>query len=363
MPREGSERTVKKIVFGTLVVLFLLLIVLGVTGFFFVRSALGPKDSSNTEIVQVEIPQGSSRSDISTILENEGIIDSAFVYNTYLRFNNEQNFQAGSYDMSPSMSLNEITDYLQEGGTPIGVETQTFTVPEGYMLEQFAMIIDDRTQFSEEEFMELVQDDEFINEQAELYPELLSGTVEEEDTRYTLEGYLYPATYEFTEDHSLEGIVSMMISRMNQAAEPFFDDIENSEYNLHEMMTLASFIEREGITDEDRKVISGVFHNRLDIDMMLQTDVSVTYALGEHQERITYADLEVDSPYNSYRHTGLGPGPVNSPSAESIDAAVNPVETNYLFFLADLNTREVYFSETYEQHLEYQNEYLRNNDE
>lgn len=362
MPREGSESTVKKIVFGTLIVLLILLVVLGISGFFFVQSALGPKDENSTEVVEVEIPQGSSRADIANILEEEGVIDSAFVFNTYLRLNNEEGFQAGTYEMSPSMDLGEITDYLQEGGTPISVETSTFTVPEGYMLEQFAIVIDQNTPYSEEEFMELVQDETFIQEQAELYPELLSETLEIDDTRYKLEGYLYPATYEFTEDHSLEAIVNMMISQMNQAVSTYAEDIQNSEYSVHEILTLASFIEREGITDEDRKVISGVFHNRLDIDMMLQTDVSVTYALGEHQERISYDDLEVDSPYNSYRNTGLGPGPVNSPSIESIDAAVNPVETDYLFFLADLNTREVYFSETYDQHLEYQNKYLRNND-
>lgn len=362
MPREGSERTVKKIVFGTLMVLLVILVVLGITGFFFVRNALGPKDSDSTEVVEVEIPQGSSRTDIVNILDENDIIDSSFVFNTYLRLNNEQNFQAGTYEMSPSMSLAEITDYLQEGGTPIGVETEQFTVPEGYMLEQFAMIIDENTPFSYEEFMDLVQDETFLQEQAEVYPELLSETMEKDDTRYKLEGYLYPATYEYTHDHSLEGIVTMMLSRMNQAVESYYDAIEESDYSVHEILTLASFIEREGITDEDRKVISGVFHNRLDIDMMLQTDVSVTYALGEHQERITYDDLEVDSPYNSYKNTGLGPGPVNSPSEESIDAAVNPVETDYLYFLADLKTKEVYFSETYDQHLEYQNQYLRNND-
>lgn len=362
MPREGSEKTVKKIVSRVLIVLAVLLVVLVVGGFFVAKSLLGPKSEGSEDVVRVEIPQGSSRADIASILESEGIIDNAFIYNTYLRLNNEQDFQAGTYDMSPAMSMGELTDYLQEGGTPVSVETEIFTVPEGYMLEQFAMVIDEQTPFSEEEFMELVQDEEFIQEQVELYPELLSETAENDETRYKLEGYLYPATYEYTEDHSLEGIVSMMISRMNQAVEPLLADIKASDYSLHEILTLASFIEREGITDEDRKVISGVFHNRLDIDMMLQTDVSVTYALGEHQERITYDDLEIDSPYNSYRNTGLGPGPVNSPSAESIDAAVNPVETDYLFFLADLNTREVYFSETYDQHLEYQNEYLRDND-
>ncbi|WP_273341195.1 endolytic transglycosylase MltG [Alloiococcus otitis] len=361
MVKNGSDRTVKKIVTITLSVLVVLLLVFLVSGYFFVNSALGPKDETSDEVIEVEIPQGTSRSNIASILEEEGVIDSAFVYNTYLRMNDEQDFQAGTYEMSPSMSLKEITDYLQEGGQPIGVETATFNVPEGYMLEQFAEIIGNETQYTEEEFMDLVQDEDFIQGQAENYPDLLGETADRDDTRYKLEGYLYPATYEYTEEDSLETIVGRMISQMNAVVEPHLSDIEASDFTVHEILTLASFIEREGITDEDRQVISGVFHNRLDLGMMLQTDVSVTYALGQHQERISYDDLEVDSAYNTYQHTGLGPGPVNSPSANSIDAAVNPVETDYLYFLADLETKEVYFSETYEQHLEYQNQYLKDN--
>lgn len=361
MPDQESTRTVRKIVLSIVAILIILLIILGFSGYRFYTNALEPLDPESTEEKTVEIPSGSSRTDIARILEEEGIIQSAFVFNYHIRFTGEEGFQAGHYMFSPSMSIDEIVSSLQEGGTPIPESAAgSITVPEGYMLEQVAMIVDSQTEYTVDDFMDIVEDDEYLNERLEDYPELLQGAMEaREETRYTLEGYLYPATYEFYDDSSLESLVTQMIRRMHQAVEPYYEDIEASEFDVHETLTLASFIEREGFRVEDRDLFSGVFHNRLEVEMPLQTDVSVTYALGEHQERITYDDLEIDSPYNTYMYTGLGPGPVNNPDESSIEAAIHPAETDYMYFLADLETREVYFSETYEQHLEYQNEYLR----
>jgi UPF0755 protein len=361
MPDQESTRIVRKIVLSIIAILIILLVILGFSGYRFYVNALEPLDPESTEEIAVEIPRGSSRTDIARVLEEEGVIQSAFVFNYHVRFTGEEGFQAGYYLFSPSMSIDEIIASLQEGGTPIPENpTGTITIPEGYMLEQVAMIVESQTDYTVDDFMAIVEDDDFLAEQLETYPELLTDTMEaREDTRYTLEGYLYPATYEFFDDSTLESLIVQMIRRMNQAVEPYYEDISASEFTVHEILTLASFIEREGFRSEDRDLFSGVFHNRLEVGMPLQTDVSVTYALGEHQERITYADLEVDSPYNTYMYTGLGPGPVNNPDEDSIRAALYPAETDYMFFLADLQTREVYFSETYEQHLEYQEEYLR----
>lgn len=361
MPNRQSTHTVRKIVLSIVSILIILLIILVVSGYHYYTTSLEPLEPQSNEDVPVEIPIGSSRTDIARILEENNIIRSAFVFNYHLRFTGEEGFQAGYYLFSPSMSTDEIVWYLQEGGTPITEEsTGRLTIPEGYTIEQVAIVIENQTEYSIEEFFELVESDDFLNELADSYPQLLSGAIElREETLYTLEGYLYPATYEVFDDTSLEDLVTQMISRMHNVFNDYYDEIEENETTVHEILTMASFIEREGITYEDREVISGVFYNRLAIDMPLQTDVSVTYALGEHQERITYDDLEVDSPYNLYEYRGLGPGPVNNPDEESIRASMYPAETDYMFFLADLSTREIYFSETYEQHLEYQNEYLR----
>lgn len=361
MPNKQSTHTVRKIVLSIVSILIILLIILVVSGYHYYTTSLEPLEPESNEDVPVEIPIGSSRTDIARILEENNIIRSAFVFNYHLRFTGEEGFQAGYYLFSPSMSTDEIVWYLQEGGTPITEEsTGRLTIPEGYTIEQVAIVVENQTEYSIEDFFELVESEDFLNEKADDYPELLSGAIElREETLYTLEGYLYPATYEFTEETTLEELVTQMIIRMDTVFNAYYDEIEENDTTVHDILTMASFIEREGITYEDRELISGVFYNRLAIDMPLQTDVSVTYALGEHQERITYDDLEVDSPYNLYKHRGIGPGPVNNPDEESIRASMYPAETDYMFFLADLATRNIYFSETYDQHLEYQNEYLR----
>lgn len=361
MPDKKSTHTVRKIVLSIVSILIVLIVVLVVSGYHYYTTSLEALDPESSDEIPIEIPIGSSRTDIARILEENTIIRSAFVFNYHLRFTGEEGFKAGYYLFSPSMSTEEIVWQLQEGGTPIAEESKgKLTIPEGFTIEQVAIVIDDQTDYTIEEFFELVEDETFLQQKVNEFPELLTEAVEvRESTLYTLEGYLYPATYEFFENTSLEEIVTEMIKRMHQEFQAYYAEINEMDTSVHSILTMASFIEREGITYEDREIISGVFYNRLAIDMPLQTDVSVTYALGEHQERITYDDLEVDSAYNLYEHRGIGPGPVNNPDGNSIKASMYPAETDYMYFLADLSTREIYFSETYEQHLEYQNEYLR----
>ena len=360
MPDKQSTKTVRKIVLSIVSILVILIIVLFVSGYKYYTSSLEPLEPESNTDVPIEIPIGSSRTDIARILEENEIIKSAFVFNYHLRFTGEEGFQAGYYLFSPSMSTEEIVTQLQEGGTPIMEESAgEITIPEGFTVEQVAIVIEQQTDYSVEDFFQLIESEGFLEEKLQEYPELLDDAMTvKEDTLYTLEGYLYPATYEFFDDTSLDELVTQMIDRMDQVLNEYYTEIEKQDTTVHNILTLSSFVEREGITYEDREKIAGVFYNRLDVGMALQTDVSVTYALGEHQKRITYDDLGVDSPYNLYEYKGLGPGPVNNPSEKAILATIYPAETEYMYFLADLTTREVYFSETYDQHLEYKNKYL-----
>ena len=194
-----------------------------------------------------------------------------------------------------------------------------------------------------------------------LYPELLTDATEASDqTRYVLEGYLYPATYELFEETTLQDLITQMVTQMDRVMLQYYEEIESNDLTVHEILTLSSYIEREGVSDKDRQLISGVFYNRLEEGMPLQTDPSVAYALGEHREFTTYSDLEVDSPYNTYQYAGIGAGPISSPSSSAIQAAVNPVETDYLYFLADINTGEIYYSTNYQDHLILQEEHIGN---
>lgn len=355
---QANQHRIRKIVFWIVSILIVLLVVLGITVYNFYTSSLEPKDVENTEMIEVNIPMGSSRTEIATILEDEEIINNASTFNMYIRMNEESGFQAGYYDFSPSMSTAEIIDKLKEGGRPIPKEGWTIAIPEGITLRQIAAIISENTSYNEEEIMEMLDSKEFTEASREKFPQLLESAFEPEGVLHLLEGYLYPATYGFNEDTPLEDILSEMLKKTDDILQSYYDEIDQSDYTVHEIMTIASYIEREGIDYEDRRKISGVFYNRLEIDMPLQTDVSVTYALGEHKERISYTDLEIDSPYNTYKYKGIGPGPVNNPSDGAIGAALDPEETDYLFFLADLETKNVYFSEDYQEHLKYKAEYL-----
>lgn len=363
MSERQKTNTVRKIIISIIIIIALAAVILGITGYRYITNSLAPVDEQSEEVIEVEIPQGANRRTIASILEDNEVINSAMIFEFYARAQGENNFQAGSYLMSPSMSVEEILEYLNAGGTPIMEEAlATVTIPEGIWLEDIAERVGNATDFLEEDFMALVENEDFIATQTEHFPELLTDAVEaSEVTRYTLEGYLFPATYEVFEETTLESLTAQMISRMNQAFQPHYETIGASDFNVHEILTLATYIEREGTSDEDRKEISGVFYNRLEAGMPLQTDPSVAYALGEHRERTLYVDLEVDSPYNTYMYRGVGAGPINSPSESAINAAVNPNETDYMYFLANIETGDVYFSETYEQHLKYQNEHLRNN--
>lgn len=357
------ERKGKSIVKKILLVFLLLIAAVIFAVYRFWQNGVNPVAETSEETVEIVVPLGSNRKQIGAILEENNLINSFLVYNVYTRLNEENNFQAGTYQMSQSMSLEEIVGYLKEGGTPIKPEAiARITIPEGIHLEEIAARFNESTDFTSEDFMKIVQDPTFIEDMLEKYPQLLTNAYEaSSETRYVLEGYLYPATYEIYEETKLADVIDEMLAQMNQILKPYYEEIQAGDLNVHEILTLASYIEGEGVSDEDRSLIAGVFYNRIEIGMLLRTDPSVSYALGEHRERITYADLEVDSPYNTYKYKGIGAGPINSPSASAIKASLNPAETDYLFFLADLETKKVYFSETYEQHLEYKSKYLDNN--
>ncbi len=356
--RQKEKTLVKKIVLSIIAAFILLLVLFGVIGDRYVTTSLEPLDRENKTELVVEIPTGSSSKDIARILQDKGVIKSAIVFSYYIRLNNETGFQAGDYEFSPSMSLDSIIDQLQKGGTIAEYEGTKILIKEGTTIDQIGDDIAGNTEYNKKDFLAVIQNKVFLKEMETKFPELLTSALKAEDTRYTLEGYLFPATYDFPEEMPIEELVENMISKMDEVMQEFYPEITESKKTVHDILTLSSLVEREGSTSEDRKLIAGVFYNRLDIAMPLQTDVAVLYALEEHKEYVTNNDVTVESPYNLYKHPGFGPGPVNNPSADAINATVEPTESNYLYFLADLETEKVYYSENYQQHLEYQAEYI-----
>ncbi|MDN6711171.1 endolytic transglycosylase MltG [Tetragenococcus halophilus] len=356
--RNKEDRVVHKIVLVIILALVVVGLIFGFSTYNYVKSSIKPLEPNSEESVAVTIPNGSSNKQIGEILENENVINSGMVFNYYMKFNNQDGFQAGEYVFSPSMTLDEIANSLKEGESAF--DQARIAVPEGYDVEEIAEEIDQQTEFSEDEFLDLMKDEDFFDELHDSYPELLDDAAEAEDVRYRLEGYLFPATYDYQPDMSLEELVEQMVATTDSTLEGHYDEIKNSDLNVQETMTVASLVEKEGVTEEDRKDIAQVFFNRTEADMPLQSDISILYALGEHKETVTYEDLEVDSPYNLYQNVGYGPGPFDNPSEDSIDAVLNPTDNDYYYFVADVSTGEVYYAETYEEHNELIDEHMDN---
>jgi len=359
LQRSKEDKIVNKIVLIVVLVFLVIGGILGFSAYRYVTSSLQPLDPDDTEKVTIVIPSGSSNKAIGEILEDKNIIKSGMIFNYYTKFNNLTGFQAGTYHFSPNMTLEAISEQLQNGEGSVTSDAKV-TIPEGFDVDQIGDALAEATNISKDDFLALMESDEFFEKMKETYPELLASAGDAQGVRYRLEGYLFPATYDYYTGNTLEEVVTQMVDKSNSVLSKYFDQIAQKEMTVQEVLTLASLVEKEGSKLEDRKNIAQVFFNRLAIDMPLQSDISILYALGEHKELVTYEDTQVDSPYNLYVHTGYGPGPFNNPSEAAIQAVLDPTPNNYYYFVADIQTQEVYFAETYEQHMQLVEQYVNN---
>lgn len=365
--KKKQDKTAKKIV-GTIVSLVALALVATlIAGFFYIKSSLEPVNVEASETIQVEIPEGSSTSQIGQILLENKLIKNATVFNYFSKLKSYNSFQSGFYNLNQAMSVEDLAKKLQEGGTPVAEKPASgkILVIEGYTIEQIAQAItqnsaseDEKTEspFSSDAFMATVQDPAFITRMTETYPDLFASLpAADSGVKYQLEGYLFPATYEYYEDTTVEQLVEDMIAATNTAMQPYYAELPNKGLDVNSVLTMASLVEKEGSTDEDRRNIASTFYNRMNIGMPLQSNIAVLYAMGKLGEKTTLAedagiDTAIDSPYNNYAHLGLMPGPVGSPSLAAIQATINPNQTDYLYFVADVTTGEVYFTASFDEH-------------
>lgn len=356
--RKREVKVVRKIVSIVALVFLFIIAIGGFTAYSYIKSALEPLDPEATEEIAINIPMGSGVTSISQILEDNGIIKSAQIFKYYAKFKNESQFQAGAYNLTKSMTLDEIIESLKTGKV-YREPVFAITVPEGLTLEQIADIVAKNTSYTAEEFMAKVTDQSFIDRMMAEYPNLLTEAILGDNVLYALEGYLYPATYPFYEENpSLDAIIEEMISAMNTIVMEFKSGYEERGWTVHQFVTFASLLEEEATAQTDRETIASVFYNRLEIDMPLQTDPTVLYALGEHKNRVLYADLEVENPYNTYKNKGLTPGPIAGAGKSSLEATINPSDTDYLYFLADSDGNN-HFAKTYEEHLSNVAKYIK----
>lgn len=356
--KKKEVRIVRRIVF---IIALVLLIVIGIAGFqtySYISNALDPVDPDSEKIITVEVPIGSNLDSISALLEENKVIEDARVYKYYVKFKNESEFQAGTYDLLPSMTLDEITESLKSGKV-YREPLYTINVPEGITLVEIAEnVIAKNTDYTAEEFLEKVNNPEYVAELMVKYPELLTDEILAEDVKFPLEGYLFPATYPiFDEDPSLTALIEQMLNTTQANVLQYQSVLEEMEKSPHWLVTFASLLEEEATAQSDRETIASVFYNRLADEMPLQTDPTVIYAMGKHKERLFNKDYEYEDPYSTYQNKGLPPGPIANAGLSSIQAVLDPADTQYFYFLADKEGIN-HFAKTYDEHLKNRDKYI-----
>lgn len=325
--------------------------VLIVFPWFFFRVNTSPT-SKDSEQVRFSVSENYTYSTLGSKLEEEGLIRSEFFYKALVRAMRPDRLEVCTYTLDKNMGTLKIIEVL-ERGCKSSSEAITLRVPEGRNINQIAAIVEQVTTNSKEDVIRVWNSAEFVDEVIEKY-DFVDDVIKSKDVMYPLEGYLFPSTYELANENvSPKTVAFRMLDQMGVIYERHKEDIESSGMSFHEVLTLASIVEYEAILDEDRSVVSSVFHNRLNQGWRLESCATLGYALGEWKSQYSTADTQVDHAYNTYQNSGLPPGPGGMPGEASIVAALNPSSTDYMFFLAnvcDPNDNKTYFSRTNSEH-------------
>ena len=371
-PRRSRRETVQptkkkksgfKAFFISLLIFLGLISAGGYFGYQYVQSSLQPVDASSKQYVTVQIPEGANVQTIGSTLEKSGLIKHGVIFAFYAKYKNYSDLKSGYYNLQKSMSTEDIIHELQKGGTAEAQEPAlaNLTIPEGYTIDQMAQAVgqlqgDFKEPLTAEAFLAKVQDDNFISQEVAKYPSLLESLpTKESGVRYRLEGFLFPATYSIKESTTIESLIDEMLAAMDKTLAPHYSAIKSKNLTVNELLTIASLVEKEGAKTEDRKLIAGVFYNRLNLGMPLQSNIAILYAQGKLGQKISLADdagidTTINSPYNVYTKAGLMPGPVDSPSLDAIEASINQTKSDNLYFVANVTDGKVYYAATQEEH-------------
>jgi UPF0755 protein len=354
--KRRKQKGVKLTLFSVLVFLFICFVAVESYKFAFNNAKnytqnLDKKEKYGNEVT-VTIPEDSSTKDIAEILKKNGLIKSTLFFrfqSRYKRYDGE--YVKGTYNLAEGMNNDEIMDILTSDEAQNGAIK--VTVPEGYTAKQIAELLEEKG---------VVSADSFINE-------MNNGTFDYDflkdtgnDRSYRLEGYLFPATYEFNKDMDAHKVIETFFDRFNIEYSNILENAK-SKYTSDELVTIASIVESEIQVDSERPIAAEVIYNRLSKGMKLQIDSTVQYALQSRNEEVTYNDLDVDSPYNTYKNTGLPPGPICCPGEASLKAAVNPDNNDYIYYvLKKKGSGEHVFTSSYDDFLAAKDTYKKSAD-
>lgn len=332
----------------TLLIIIGIVVVLLTAVMFFYLTGIGAVDSKSDKDVSVTIPQGSGAAAIVKILDEKGLVRNTLCAKIHARIGGYDSLQANTYVFSKSMSLPEMMKAINEGDFDY-VSRQQFTVVEGATVPQAAKAMAKELPFTKDEILAAWADKTYLNKLINKYW-FLTDEILADGIMYPLEGYLYPETYFVTsEDPSIEEVTTMMLDHTDKVLTKRKSDIKKMDMTVHQFLTLSSVVENESLFKKDRPKIAGVFINRLNKNMPLQSDITVLYALQEKRVAVTNKDLQVDSKYNTYKNTGLPVGPVCSPSADTMDDVLNYEKSDYYYFFAKKDGTVIY-SKTLAEH-------------
>ncbi len=325
----------------------LILISLGLLGGQLISQQYRPLDPNDTSLIDIHIPPASSAAGIAAELKSQGLIRNEDFFLAYCRQKGlDSQLKAGHYRFSRSQGLAYIAEAIAEGR----VVTMSLTIPEGYTVAQVGELLVSRGICSSEAWQQAVSKNyDFAFLQGGHRPAV----------RHSLEGFLFPDTYTIEESTSAEDIVKTMLKRFETVWDEQFAALAKSQNrDVLEVITTASLIEEEAQVATERARVAGVIENRLSRNMLLQIDATVLYALGINKPQVTYADLKVESPYNTYLHLGLPPGPIACPGEAAIHAALHPEQHQYLYYVARGDGSHE-FTTTFQEHLAAQKRYAK----
>ena len=355
---ENAKKGKKSVLKIILIILFLIIVIGAIAVFAWYELSLRPVQDGNLESVIVDIVPGQGTEGIAEALKENNLIKDDLVFKIYCKLNEVNNMQAGTYDLNKNMSVEEIVNKLQAGDVVIKEINVTF--PEGKNMRDIAKIISENTNNSYEDVMKVFESKEYAKGLIENYW-FLTDEILDDSIYYPLEGYLYPDTYTFESvDVSIDDIIKIMLNQTDKVLSEYQIEINSKGYTVHQFLSLASVVENEGISTEDRKGIARVFLNRIERGMALQSDVTTYYAfkvnMGDRD--LTQSELNTANPYNTRGPNMEGKipvGPISNVSESAIEATLNPSDSDALFFVADKNGK-VYFSNTNAEHEQIINE-------
>lgn len=316
-------------------------------------AALMPVDRSQKDTVIFSIPKASGVRDIGHALAEKKLIKNEYAFEVAVAMAGlTKDLQAGAYDLSPSMSATAIARTISRSGNPKEV---VLTIPEGWTAKQIGTYLEQKGVGTAAEFTAAAS----AADSRTVLPDERFDFLVVRPAGATLEGYLFPDTYRVFPNATTSDVIKKMLNNFSlKVSTDLRGEITQQGKTLYDVVTLASIVEREVRSDQDRKTVADIFLRRLSIGMALQSDATVNYATGKSALQPTLTDLEVVSPYNTYAHPGLPPGPIGNPGLSSIAAVVRPQANAYLYFLTD-ESGAVHYATTYEEHLSNKQRYLK----